>query len=114
MESKIFGRDFLPLNASGWIFRLDRQRCGIPVEIAQRRVRVALTGYFGDGLRFPVLRKQRVDLRCGSGIDTDQNVFQPLTVVDGVGLAGRREGKQDGQILSAGLASGEKPVTSSD
>ena len=58
---------------------------------------MALTGYFGDGLRFPVLRKQRVDLRCGSGIDTDQNVFQPLTVVDGVGLAGRREGKQDGQ-----------------
>lgn len=37
------------------------ERSGIPVEIAQRRVCTALTGYFGDELRFPVLREQRVD-----------------------------------------------------
>ena len=46
--------------------------------------------------------------------DTDQNVFQPLAVVDSISLAGRGEGKEDRQILSARLASGEKPVASSD
>ena len=75
---------------------------------------MALTGYFGDGLRFPVLREQRVDQRCWRGIDADQNVFQPLTIVDGIGFAGRGEGEEDRQILSASLASGEKPVASSD
>ena len=75
---------------------------------------MALTGYLGAGLKFPVLRKQRVDQRCWRGIDADQNVFQPLTVVDAIGFAGRREGKQNRQILPAGFTSGEKPVASSD
>ena len=75
---------------------------------------MALTGYLGAGLKFPVLRKQRVDQRCWRGIDADQNVFQPLTVVDSISLAGRGEGEEDRQILSASLASDEKPVASSD
>lgn len=93
-RAKFWGRDFLPLNASGRIFRLDWQRCGIPVEIVQRRVCAALTGYFGAGLRFPVLREQRVDLRCGRGIDADQNIFQPLPVVDGVSPCRSRRRKR--------------------
>jgi len=53
-ESKIFGRDFLPLNGPWRIFHLNRQEL-IPVEIVQKRVCAALTGYFGAGLSFPVL-----------------------------------------------------------
>ena len=36
-----------------------------------------------------------------------------MTVVDAIGFAGRREGKQNRQILPAGFTSGEKPVASS-
>ena len=75
---------------------------------------MSFTGYLGAGLNFPALRKQRVDQRCWRGIDADQNVFQPLTVVDSISLAGRGEGEEDRQILSASLASDEKPVASSD
>ena len=54
-------------------------------------------GIFQRGLKIPVLREQRVDLWCWRGIDADQNVFQPLTVVDAMGFAGCREGKQNRQ-----------------
>ena len=72
--------------------------------IRVKRVRLFRLG------NFPVVGEQEVDLRGWSGIDADKDIFEPLTIIHAIGLAGGRKGIKDGEILSAGLTGGKKRV----
>ena len=57
---------------------------------------------------------QRINLPCRSGIQTRQNVFEPLAKADAVRFACRGERIQDSETLTTGLASGKETVLSDD
>ena len=57
---------------------------------------------------------QCVTCGCRGGIESGEDVFEPGAKVDVVGMAGGGETVQDGEVLSAAFAAGEKPVFTSE